>query len=61
MFDEIIKNLILIFHSNQKSFFTQKNSKFKPRKKAIPSWRSYVNTMDWIILVQVIGGALLVP
>jgi len=38
--------------------FTPKNKKFKPRKKVIPSWKYFVNTMDWIILVQDIGGVL---
>jgi hypothetical protein len=37
MFDEIIKNLILILHSNQKPFFTPQKKKLKPKRKAIPS------------------------
>ncbi len=61
MFDEIIKKLTLILHSNQKTVFTPKNKKFKLRRKAIPSWRYSINTMNWIILVQAIGGVLLVP
>jgi hypothetical protein len=60
MFDEIIKKLILILHSNKKTFFTPKK-KIKPKRKIIPSWRYFINTMDWIILVQAIGGVLLIP
>jgi len=61
MFDEIIKKKILILHSNQKTFLYPKKIKFKRRRKAIPSWKYCVNTMDWIILVQAIKGVLFVP
>jgi hypothetical protein len=38
MFDESIKKMIIILHSNKKNpFFTSKNNKFRPKKKAIPS------------------------
>jgi hypothetical protein len=55
MFNEIIKKMIIILHSNQKIVYTPKNKKFKPKRKAIPSWRYFIKTMNWIILVQAIG------
>jgi hypothetical protein len=61
MLDEIVKKNILVLHSNKKPFLIFKNAKFKPWKKAIPSWGYFVNTMGWIILVQVIKGVLFMP
>jgi hypothetical protein len=61
MFDEFIKTMILILHPNQKIFFyPQKLEVQILKKKAISSWGYFVNTMDWIILVQVTGGVSLV-
>jgi len=31
------------------------------KSKVIPSWGYFVNTMDWILLIQVMGGVLFVP
>ncbi len=46
MFDEIIKKLTKIFHSNQKTFLYPQKNKFKPKKKILPSLGYFVNTMD---------------
>ncbi len=56
MFDEIVrKNKFSIAFKRKKPSLTPKNAKFKPWRKTILSWRYFINTMGWIILVQVIG------
>ncbi len=61
MLDKFIKTMILVLHSNQKIFLPPKTRSSNFKKKTIPLWGYFVNTMDWIILVQAIRGVLLVP
>jgi hypothetical protein len=61
MFDEIIKKWFYSCIQLKNLYLPQKNNKFKPIKKAIPSWGYSINTMEWIILGQVIEGGLFVP
>jgi hypothetical protein len=61
MLDEIMEKMILILFSNTKTFLYPPPKKLKPRRKVIPLWGYFVNTMGGIFLVQAIRSVLFMP